>query len=328
MRESILQDLRFGLRLLRRQPAFAAAIVISLALGVGSATAVFTLLDAVLWRPIQVEEPDRLVSFYGTLRTPSGEYGGSRSFSYEDFADIRGRNTFLSSTALWQWQPLYRTGASHSEEVVGTFVSWEYFETLGLRPSLGRLLQRGDADTLRDDRLVVLSYGYWRSSFAGEPSVLVRRLILNGQDFEIVGVAPRGFKGLDLQVTSDVFIPVSMYPQIGTFAHLFDNREVALFRVSGRLAAGVSLEEADRRIMSLVRGVVEGLGPDFEKLGARALPLQEASLRPVDRSRYESYGRTLMLTSSLLLLVACCNVANLLLLRGLERAPAAVITRP
>ena len=159
MREIFLQDLRFGVRLLRRQPAFSAAIILSLALGLGSATAVVTLLDAVLWRPIQVAEPDRLVSFYGTLRSPSGEYSGSRSFSYEGFADIRGRNTFLSSVALWQWQPLYRTGVGKSERLLGTFVSWEYFETLALRPPLGRLLQQEGVDTLSDDRQVVLSHG-------------------------------------------------------------------------------------------------------------------------------------------------------------------------
>ena len=94
MRESFFQDLRFGLRLLKRKPAFAAAVVVSLALGVGSSTAVFTVLDAVLWRPIHAEQPDRLVSFYGTLRDPSGQYLGSRAFSYEDFADIRGRRSW------------------------------------------------------------------------------------------------------------------------------------------------------------------------------------------------------------------------------------------
>ena len=327
MRESFLQDLRFALRLLKRRPGFALAVVLSLALGIGSSTAVFTLLDTVLWRPIRVADAERLVSFYGTLRDPAGEYAGARAFSYEDFADIRGLNSFLSSAALWQWQPLYRTDLTSSERIIGTFVSREYFETLGLRAKLGHLPGSLHEGLLPEDRVAVLSHGYWMRAFGGDESVLGRRLTLNGHGFEIVGVAPLGFKGLDLQVASEVFVPVSQYPQIGTYPQHFSNRQVGLFWIFGKLDEGVSVRQADVGIMTLVRNIVSRLSPDFEKLGARAVPLQEASLRPVDRARYATYGRTLALTSGLLLLVACCNVANLLLLRGLERGRALSIRK-
>lgn len=324
---NVAADARFAWRLMTRRPGFAVVALLSLALGLGLNTAIFTLLDTVLWRPFEARDPDGLVAFYGTLRAPTGEYLGARAFSYDDYLVIRDGNDFLSQVALHMWQPVYRTGDNHPEKLRATFTSDNYFETLGMVPALGRLLRPGDAATLGAGSVAVVSHSFWRTFYAADPTILGSRLTLNGADFEVVGVAPEGFQGLDLQISSDVFLPVSMYPEIGRYADLFRNQEVAIFRIFGRLHEGVTVDGASARIMALVRKMVASLPPDFEPLGARAVSLRKSSIRPGDRQRYQAYGRTLAATGALFVFVVCFNVANLLLLRGLERGRALAIRR-
>ncbi len=316
--DELWRDVLFGLRGLLRKPGFATAAVLSLVLGLGTNTAIFTLLDAVFLRPLPLADLDRLVSVYHSIRNEAGEYAGENFISYPNYLDYQERSRSFSQLALYQWGPMNLTGGSEPQRVTGMYVTPNYFDLLALEPALGRLFGTQDADPA-SEAAAVLSHGCWQRLFGGDPEIRGRTLTVNGHSLTIVGVAPPGFRGTEMRVAVDVFLPLAMFERLSPFKAYFKVRGVAIFPALGKLADGVTAEQASTEMMGLARQLEEDYPKELEGLGAKALPLVDTTIVPRDRGRYVGYAKRLLIVL-VILLIACLSVANLLFVRGVERS--------
>ena len=188
--EDLWKDLRYGLRMLVKNPGFTLVVTVTLALGIGANTAIFGLVDAALFRPLPVvESPDQLVM---VTRADQGAYS---SLSYPDFKVLRERNEVLSDLALYMQTVVSFGDGVRSEVVAGSLVSANYFNTLGIKPALGRTFLPEEDSTPGAHPVVVLSHGFWRSRFNSDPALVGQTIVLNGQRFTVIGVAAAGFDG-------------------------------------------------------------------------------------------------------------------------------------
>ena len=318
MIRSLWRDIRLGLRSLRRRPGFTLAAVLLLALGIGSTTAIFTLLDTVFLHPVPAAAPETLISVYRTERDDNGHYGGFDNFSYPIYRDLRDHNRSLAGLAIYQWSAMNLAGGEEPSRVTGTYVSGNYFDVLGLQPLRGRLLRAAD-DQPGAPAVAVLSHGCWGRLFGADPGVVGRRVTVNGEAFEVVGIAPEGFRGTELHTSVDVWVPASAYGRISAYPEFFELRGVAIFRSFARLRPGVTPRQAEDDLAALARQLARAYPDDVGEMGITTTPFIRSAILPRERGRYEGYGRTLAIAVVLILLVACINVANLLSVRGLER---------
>ncbi|MBO0861237.1 MAG: ABC transporter permease [Chloracidobacterium sp.] len=321
LEDEMFQDLRYGARMLRSQPAFTAVAVFCLALGIGANTAIFGLLNAVFFRPLPVAEPGRLVELSRANEWP---------VSYPDFKVLRDNNNVLSGLAV-QTSTLVSFGNGERSEVVrGSLVSGDYFDTLGVKPALGRTFLPEEDRAPGARPVVIISHNFWQSRFNGDPAVIGRTIVLNNYPFTCIGVAPSGFDGLNAPMRDNLWAPVMMYKQAmrGGVSipsdDLLNDREFP-FGAIGRLKPGVSLGQA-QAALAFIDHANELTNP------APANPHrnqnQEHSLRLAPpRSGFSGGIRELAETPSKLLsaavitilLIACANVANLLLARASTR---------
>jgi len=315
----VWRDLRFGVRSLVRKPGFTAAAVVSLVLGIGTNTAIFTILDAVFLRPLPVEDPDQLVAVYQMLRNDTGEYEGQMSISWPTYLDYRERISTLSELTIYQWGFMNLSGGSEPQRATGMFVTANYFDVLGVRPALGRFLL-AEEEVRGATEAVVLSHGCWSRLFGADPDVLGKEVTIKGYPFTIVGVGPRGFRGTEIGVSVDFWVSVMRFEQLSPYAGYFEVRGAALFRTIGRRNPGVSVARVDAEVLGLAQRLAQAYPGELTGLGAKALPLVGEVFRAEDRDRYRDYGGTLGIAALLILLIACISVANLLLVRGIERA--------
>lgn len=306
--------------MLLRKPGFTAAAVLSLVLGIGLNTAIFTLLDAVFLRPLPVEDIETLVAVDVKYRDEkTGEYTGHFSHSYPNYVDLVSRNRSFSHLALHIWWPMNFTGGTEPERGIGAFVTVNYFDVLGLEPAAGRFFLAEEDATPGTHPVTVLSHSTWKRLFGGDGSAVGREVRINGLVFTVVGVAPRNFRGLDLGFDVDFFVPVMMFPEISPYGSWFEIRGPAIFRAAGRLRDGVSPDQAGEEMMRLARQLEEEYPKQNDLMGGAVRPLLEATMLPSDRGRHLSHGQLMAVGVALILLMSCVNVASLLLLRGTER---------
>ena len=318
----LLLDLRLGLRQIARRPGFTAAIVLSLGLGIGANSAVFSLVDATLLRPLPVPEPDRLVAIYTTRPGPAAPGG----FSVPDFEDYREALRGEAFTELMGYGgvPFSLAGERAAELVWAERVTEGYFTGLGVEAAAGRLFGPGD---LADDparRLAVLAHGLWRDRFGGDPAVVGRTVQLNGHDYTVVGVAEEGFSGVKfLGFAPEVWVPVGAHAAVDPGSEgMLEDRGWRALQLYGRLAPGVALESA----AAAIDAVALRLAADHPEVE----PGTRVHLLP-GRTKTEPFfhvqlGGVLPLAAAvsmaavlMVLLVACANVANLLLARAAHR---------
>ncbi len=317
--QHLWRDLLFGLRILWKKPGFTAAAVLSLVLGIGLNTTVFTLFDTIFLRPLPVEDLDSLAAVYTARRNEAGEYMGRNTHSFPNFVDLQERSRSFSGLALYFWQSMNLTGGSEPLRGTGMFVSAGYFDVLGVRPHEGRFFAPEEDTDPGTHPVAVLSHGFWTRAFGGDAAALGQTVRINGREHTVVGVAPRGFKGTDITVNVDVWVPSMMFPSLSPYGAYFENRTVSVFSVFGRLSPGVSLAAVGEELMGLSRQMEEEFPRDNEGLGAEVLPLLEGTMRPGDRAGHVSAGWILLTGAGLILLIACINVAILLLVRGVQR---------
>lgn len=317
MLETLLQDVRYAVRALARRPGFTMAAVLSLGLGIGANSTIFTLVNAAFLQALPVEEPDRVVAIYGTLEGQPGLL----PLSHPNFEDLERQAEAFSDLAAFHWLRLNLMEGDRPERLFGQIVSARYFETLRLRPQAGRLFGPADFVSRGGHPVAVLSHRYWNVRFGGDPGVVGREVLLNGRKFRIVGITPRGFKGVNTFALNgpDIFVPMSMSDQLSQFAPLFEDRSFRMLGLIGRLRPGVTHPQAAAELRTVMRRLEQEF-PDVNQ-GQEALlvPLAQAVIMPQMRQSFVRAGVLLTAVAGLLLLIACANVASLLLTRGMER---------
>ena len=311
---TLIQDVRYGLRMLAKNPGFTTVAVFTLALGIGANTAVFNLISALLLRPLPaVQHPEQLVMLERIQKGFTGD-----NFGYPDYLDYRDRNR--SFTGL-----LADSGAALSfsnettERVLGSLVSGNYFSVLGVRPALGRLIEPRDTRVVGEGPVAVLGFGFWQRTFGGDPAVIGRTIRLNGHTFTVVGVAAAGFEGTRIGMAFDVWLPITMQPQAmpqlsGDALH---NRASGWIEILGRLRPGVSPEKAQADL-NVIAGELSRAYPGTNAT-RRVGVLRHVGMDSDDRASIANVLRLLMGMVFLLLLIASSNVANLLLARAAGR---------
>ena len=207
--ESLLHDLRFGMRMLLKSPGFTAVAALSLVLGIGANTAIFSLIDKVMIKKAPVEEPDRLV----VVSVDSGR-GLGTVFTYPDFADYRAQNEVFEGLVCYAQRALTLNDGGQAERIQGTIVSGNYFTALRVQPALGRGFLPEEDKTRGSHPVVVLSYGLWQRRFSADPGLVGKAVNLNGVKFTVVGVAPPEFTGTVPGIAPDVYVPVMMQGQV------------------------------------------------------------------------------------------------------------------
>ena len=323
---TIGQDIRYAFRTLWHAPAFTLVVVLTLGLGIGANTAIFTLTDQVLLRALPVHDPAALV----TLNFKGADMGrreGPRTFSYPMFRGLRAGNDVFSGMLARYRTSLTMLVDNRAERVRGELVSGDYFQVLGLQAAHGRLLGPGDEMTPGGHPVAVLSHGFWSSRFGGDRSIVGRQVRLNGHPMTVVGVAPARFHGVEVGDSPDLFVPLMMKAQMTpTYDGLQDARSMWL-NAMGRLKPGVRREQAQAgmtvRFRQLRRQELKEMAatpPSFQKRFVESQLLLEPGYKGLSQLREQFSTPMIVLMSmvGLVLLIACANVANLLM----ARAPA------
>ena len=307
--EILWQDLRIGFRQLLADKGFSIAAILTLALGIGAAATILTVVNSVLLKELPYSDPARVVILQGSLKD-KGE-ASNWPVSQMDFADWRQRSTVFSDMSIFGNFAYNLQQGQQSQRLEGELVNSGYFSLLGLKPALGRFFTAEEDAKPMEQYVVVLGYNLWRSSFGGDPGVLGRKLQLNGLSYQIIGVGPRGFHGLsDL---ADLWVP-SMLPPIRMFLTTRSLRWVA---GAARLKPGVTVRQAQEEMGRVTAGLAQEF-PDTNKgLGASVMPLKEFWF-----GKLRAGLLVLTIGACLLLLIACINVASLLLTRAAAKQRA------
>jgi predicted permease len=314
--ETIWRDVRYGRRMLRRSPGFTAVAALSLALGIGANTAIFSLIDSVMLKTLPVESPDQLVSL--SRNSPGGE---GESFTYPVFEQFRGASELFSSVFGFAYRSVGVRTTGAPEAAVAQLVSGDYFHALGIAPVVGRAIVPEDDQPLVGQPVAVISYRFWKQRFALDPAVGGKSLIVNSVPLTIVGVMPRDFFGTSLDYAADLWVPINMQPQIdgGTSRSSLSATGINWVVVMARLRPGVSHDRAQNGANVIFQRFLSSVRPGSTEGHERIL--LEAGGRPVSalRSAVSAPLVILMAIVGLVLLLTCANLANLLLARGLSR---------
>jgi predicted permease len=324
------QDLKYAFRTLGKNPGFTIVAIITLALGIGANTAIFSLTDQVLLRLLPVEHPQELV----VLRSPGPSPGrnwndgpGGTSFSYSAYKDLRDQNQVLSGLLARFSTQVSVVAQGSSELATGELVTGNYFSVLGVQPAMGRVFGAEDETAPGANSVVVLSYGYWKRRFGLDPNILNKQLVVNGHSLTVVGVSRAGFSGVQVGQVPDVFIPITLKAQMTPNWDGLADRDDHWLAMIGRLKTGMSISRAEAGIAPTYHAMLETESPAKKKDSKarqefldRKLILETGSKgRPI--LQHDAGGPLLALMGmvGLVLLIACANLASLLVARGEAR---------
>jgi len=322
------RDLKYGARLLRLNPAFAVVAILSLALGIGANTAIFQLLDAVRIRTLPVKSPEELleIRIADPVGGRTGQFSGRRpSLTNPLWEQIRDRQQVFAEVFAWNGVGFDLTTSGEARTAQGLWVSGDFFKGLGVPSLVGRTL------TADDDRRgcaappAVLGYGFWQREYGGDPSIVGRTITLDGHPFGIVGVTPASFFGVEVGRAFDVAVPLCAEPISRGARTALDKKNVWFLGAMGRLNAGVTIEQARAQLQSISAPIFQATLPDYRAEDARHYLEFKVGAYPAGtgisqlRRQYESPLWLLLATTGLVLLIACANLANLMLARATAR---------
>src|SRR5215475_11148537 len=303
------QDLRYGALMLWKQPGFTLIIALTLSLGIGANGVIFSLVNALLLRPLPVEKPEELAAVY-TSDFSSGDFGGS---SYPDYIDFRDRNRVFAGLVAYIPRPLSLNIDGMNERAFGEVVSGNYFSALGLKMSLGRGFLPEEDRTPGERAVAVISHKIWQTRFGGDPATVGRSVKINGHPFTIVGVAPEKYSGLLRGFAADWWIPAMMAGQAVPGSDYLTERGSRSFLVMGRLKPGVTLRQARADFNSIAARLYKEWPLPWENVrrqsrGVSLTPESEARLLPDARMPVVIFMALLMTVAGLVLLIACANI--------------------
>ena len=315
---TILDDIRYAVRVLTKNPMFTGVVVLTLALGIGLNTAVFSVIDGLLLRPLPgTRAPDELVQLYRTYR---GEQFGSNSIPH--YLDVRERsgNTF-SGVTLWDFETMNLATGGRNERVLGVMASANHFSVLGVNAALGRTFVPAEDTGRGAHPVVVLSWSTWKGAFGGDPKIIGRSIILNGRSYSVIGVAPKEFRGALPLVIPAMWVPLTQFDDIRPGQRDgYTSRGSNSFNVVARLKPGVTLAQANAQMKALIAGLRAEHPEDYEQSEINIVLQSQAGIHPTFKSAQVALSSVVMAVVGVLLLIACVNVANLFLARARDRA--------
>jgi predicted permease len=318
---SFPQDIRYALRALRKSPGFAVVAVLTLALGIGANTAIFTVVNAVFFNPMPVENAERLVNIFTIDPAVSARNFNFLPVSLPNGQDIaREIQAFSGVTVYTRGVPVSMTISGQPGQFFADSVSGNYFDVLGVHAVMGRTF-RAEEDREGAAPVAVLSYGFWERQFAGNPHLVGESVLLNGQRFTIIGLAPRGFQGPTTLGGPDLWVTMSMHDQIfvGLQKTMFNERRFLGYSATGRLKDGVTMEQARQQLRILGSSLEQAFPAANKGRTFIPIPLLQSGVNPNFRDFFTRAGFLLMTVVGLVLLIACANIANLLLSRAAGR---------
>jgi len=330
MLQGLAQDIRYGWRMLAKSPSFTLIAVLTLALGIGANTAIFSLTDQVLLRTLPIAHPEELVLLRSPGRGPghvSTDGDGAASFSYPTYKDLREQTTAFNGLIARYSISLNVAARSQSATAEGELVSGNYFQVLGVTPAIGRVFSAQDETAPGANSLAVLSYGYWMRQFGGNSGVLNQVLTVNGTPLTVIGVARPGFTGVQIGQTPDIFVPITMKAQMTPSWDGLNDRKDHWVAILGRLKPGYNRIQTESAIQAAYHSILEAEAPamkmpsdELKQYLARQLLLQDAARgRPVLQNDAQMPLMILLGMVGLLLLITCANIASLMVARGVVR---------
>src|SRR3954469_12794450 len=311
--QTLFQDLRYGARQLLKRPGFTLLAIISMALGIGANTAIFSLIDTVAFRPLPVRNASELQELYGTLHN-GADYTLQ---SYLNYKDYRDRNQVFSGLIAYRIAVASLSHNGNNERVWGTMASSNYFDVLGVPLLLGRGFFSEEDQTPKSHPVVVLSYGCWQKRFASDPSIVGRTVSLNNVTFTVVGVARKEFIGTEVAYSPEIWTPLMMAPVIEPGSNYLENRDSDNLFVVGRLKPGVTKAQAQAALTAMTNEMGEEHPKENAGRGVELIP--PGLFIPDIRNPVLTFAAVLTGVGALVLLLACVNLANLLLARSTER---------
>ena len=310
----LTRDLSYARRMLLKRPGLTLIAIVTLALGIGANTAIFSLVNTVLLRPLPVDRPEQLISLNSASLT--GE-NNIPTLSYPNYRDYRDRNDVLAGLLCYRFAPISLSNNGVNERMWSYLASGNYFDVLGVTPALGRFFTQDDDKVPGANPVAVITYICWQKRFAGAPDVIGKTVIINGRNFSIIGVAPRGFHGSEISYVPEMWFPVMMLSQIEPGNNYLEDRDSANLFVQGRMKPGVTMPQAE----SALKNIAAQLASEYPNENEN----KTVSLSPPGlfgafmRGPILSFAGVLMAVVGLVLLLACTNLANLLLARATER---------
>jgi predicted permease len=308
----MIKDLRYAIRSLMKRPGFVAVAVITLALGIGANTAIFSLVNAVLLRSLPVERPGEIVSV--AIR---GKDDSMSAFSYPNYRDFRDRNEALSGLLLYRFVPLSLSRSGANERVWGYEVSGNYFDVLGVKAIRGRTFLPEEDKTPLSHPVAVLSYQSWQRRFGGDPDIVGKDVLLNDHQFRVIGIAPEGFKGTEMIYTPEIWLPTAMMAWAEPGSNWLEDRNTRNFFANGRLKPGVNLRQAEASLNLLALQLAKEYPDTNEGQSVKIVP--PGFILPELRGAVVNFTWVLMAAVALVLIVTCTNLAGLMLARATDR---------
>jgi len=315
--ETLMQDIRYGIRTLLKNPGLMFIAVLTLGLGIGANTAIFSMVDSLLLRPLPLQDPGRIA----VLAMQQKNGGVQPQFSIPDYQDIQKQTSesFSGLAAYLFGLDGLSSEGTKPERIMTSYVSGNFFSMLGLKPALGRFILPSEGETLGADPVMVLSYAYWKSHFRGDAAIVGRKVSVDGHPITIIGVAPEGFYGVSPIVAIQGYLPMALAPTGGFPSDMMTNRSNRLIFVIGRLASNADFQKTNASLGVVAQRLSQQY-PEVDKdLSVKAYPELRSRPNPDPNNTVLVVSSLFLGLAALVLLLACVNVANILLVRATIR---------
>jgi len=312
--DRLLQDVRYGLRQLRRNPGFTLTAVLTLALGIGANTAIFSAVSAVFLRSLPIESPSDVVS----VRNNSGR-AMFNAFSFPNYRDLRHRSSAFSDVIAYRFAPVALSHEGNNQRIWIYIVTGNYFPGLGLRPHLGRLLTPDDDRNPGAHPVAVIGYEAWQRRFAGRADIVGQQIVVNGRSYTVVGVGPEGFAGTEVIASPEIWFPAAMQPELEPGMNALEARALAIFTLLARMKPGATRAQAETEMAAISQSLAVEFPDENKDLNIEISPPGMLSGGGFLRSASLGFATLLLAVAGLVLVLACANLSNMLLARATER---------